>query len=53
MEYSTGTEFVVVFVDSGNGEFAKDAGLIQLLVVDRDADVIGFLRDDNRWARPW
>ena len=38
---------------SGDGELAKDAELLQLLVVDRDADVTGFLRDDNHWARPW
>ena len=37
----------------GDWELAKDAELVQLLVVDRDADVTGFLRDDNHWARPW
>ena len=41
------------FVDSGDGELAKDAEFVQLLVVDRDVDVTGFLRDDDYWARPW
>ena len=36
----------------GDWELAKDAELVQLLVVDRDADVTGFLQDDYHWARP-
>ena len=47
---STGTEFVEDFVDSGDGQLAKNAELVQLLVVE---DATGFLRDDNHWARPW
>ena len=54
-EYSTGAEFVEDFIDSRNGELAKDAEFVQLLIADLKlkADATGFLRDDNHWAHPW
>ena len=41
------------FVDSRNGELAKEAEFGWLLVDDRVADANGFLRDDSNWALPY
>ena len=40
------------FVDSENGELAKDGDFVHILATDRDDDAIGCLRDDNNWAHP-
>ena len=53
VKYSIGTEFVKDFMDSRDGELAKDAEFCQLLVVDCDSDATGFLRKDNHGARQW
>ena len=46
MRIFTGAESVEDFVDSRNGELAKNTEFVQLLEVDRDADVARFLHDD-------
>ena len=53
MRIFTGAESVEDFVDSRNGELAKNTEFVQLLEVDRDADVVRFLHDDYHWIRPW
>ena len=51
MKHSIGAKLVENLTDARDGDLAKDAEFIQLLVIHRDADATGFLRDDNYWTR--